>query len=389
MISEIALMSGSPITTSLLDNAAKNSGVQDINQDGGVSYNDLLSQQMKDAQGISAIVPFTSGYIDSVHSGDQQAKSESLLWNAQRENTIESSIGVNFENTKNYDPVLLLRSSHVQGVILYTLDGSMPSPENSSTRRSSGEVRISMQDSNILYRESYTISGQSVLSSIESFDLSSDFVTLAQELSFASKKPIIAEKIAESYKDQSYEISLDTLYPSDGTMYPFKIACRVSNFDYGCDYAPYIAYSSEHKDRFISLIRTAIRKDIDAGVFNAKPIDPEKPIDPVKPAPIHYQNEQVTSITKTDYLGGWYSLTYIYNLDGTSDFPVKVSGAYAVPNGGRQANKETLIQSEADLAEAAQNIVNTMKEDIKRVYDSIPRPTYPQNTEIKESAEYR
>ena len=109
----------------------------------------------------------------------------------------------------------------------------------------------------------------------------------------------------------------------------------------------------------------------------------------MEPAPIHDQHEQVTSITKTDYLGGWYSLTYIYNLDGTSDFPVKVSGVYAVPNGGRQANKETLIQSEADLAEAAQNIVNTMKEDIKRVYDSIPRPTYPQNTEIKESAEYR
>ena len=389
MVSEIVLMGGSPITTSLLDTAAKNSGIQDINQDGKLNYPDLISEQMKDAQGISAIVPFASGYIESVHSGDQQAKTESLLWNAQRENTIESSIGVNFENTKNYDPVLLLRSTHSQGIILYTLDGSVPSLENPSTRRSSGDLRISMQDGNLLYRESYSLSGQSVLSSVESFDLSSDFITLAQELSFASSKPPITQKITESYKDQSYEISLDTLYPSDGTAYPVKIDCRVFNFDYGCDYAPYIAYSSEHKDRFISLIRTAIRKDIDAGVFNAKPVDPEKPIDPVKPAPIHYQNEQVTSITKTDYLGGWYSLTYIYNLDGTSDFPVKVSGAYAVPNGGRQTNKETLIQSEVDLAEAAQNIVNTMKEDIKRVYDSIPRPTYPQNTEIKESAEYR
>ena len=52
------------------------------------------------------------------------------------------------------------------------------------------------------------------------------------------------------------------------------------------------------------------------------------------------QGEQITHTSRTEYLGGGYSLTHIYNLDGTSDFPVKVSGAYAIPNGGRQENKE-------------------------------------------------
>lgn len=64
------------------------------------------------------------------------------------------------------------------------------------------------------------------------------------------------------------------------------------------------------------------------------------PTEPVKLLPTHFQGEQITHTSRTEYLGGWYSLTHIYNLDGTSDFPVKVSGAYAIPNGGRQENKE-------------------------------------------------
>lgn len=88
-------------------------------------------------------------------------------------------------------------------------------------------------------------------------------------------------------------------------------------------------------------------------------------------------------------MGTWYRLTHTYNLDGKSDFPVKITGSYALPNAGRQDNIETLVYASSDLASASDAIIAEIKSLIKKAYDAIPKPTYPQNTELREPGTHR
>lgn len=137
---------------------------------------------------------------------------------------------------------------------------------------------------------------------MESFDLLADFFMLGQAISIDQHRPVVSDTIRETHQGVSYFIKLNTLYPEDGTGYPLAIDCGSDSYpDYGCDRAPYIAYTQEQKERFVSLIRKDIQGDIDSG-YLTKATDPVKPEEPDTPAPTHTPSEQVVYQDKTNYL---------------------------------------------------------------------------------------
>ena len=86
-----------------------------------------------------------------------------MSWNVERQNTLKPYITLDFENTQNHQPILSLRSSSANATILYTLDGTIPTTESSTTHRAANQLNIGMQDAKLLYREVYSINGSQVL----------------------------------------------------------------------------------------------------------------------------------------------------------------------------------------------------------------------------------
>jgi hypothetical protein len=101
------------------------------------------------------------------------------------------------------------------------------------------------------------------------------------------------------------------------------------------------------------------------------------------PKPIHTTNELVSVSGKIDpYFGGWYEVFSQWNLSGTSDFPVRIIGTYALQGLGRQSNMELLAYTEADRITKTNQITSQIQSAIQAQYNSLPKPTYPQNSLI-------
>ena len=88
---------------------------------------------MSQVTGVSKTVPAVSGFIDSIHSGDESAKTRALSNIAKTENYILLSI-VPANNSSDHTPSLRLQTISSSATILYTLDGSSPIPTNPNVK---------------------------------------------------------------------------------------------------------------------------------------------------------------------------------------------------------------------------------------------------------------
>lgn len=179
IISEIMFAKNATITQELLDNAARQSGAEDQNNDGIVNYRDTYSIRMKDVTGVSKIIPATSGYIASIHSGNPTQKTNALSNISRTENHIVARI-IPSANTSDHTPSLELTASSPGASILYTLDLSSPMIGASGTTVGASKLVIPFQNRKIYYREYSVIGGQVVLGKVVGFDLTSDWTELAQ-----------------------------------------------------------------------------------------------------------------------------------------------------------------------------------------------------------------
>ncbi len=110
MVSDILLGRTNPtITQAALDNISRQTGAEDQNNDGVVDYADVYGIQMKDTVGVSKVVPAVSGYIASVHAGDESKKRTALKNIAKTENHLLLTIIPN-PDSNNHTPALKIQS---------------------------------------------------------------------------------------------------------------------------------------------------------------------------------------------------------------------------------------------------------------------------------------
>lgn len=105
---------------------------------------------------MSKIVPATSGYITSIHSGNAANKTAALSKVAKTENHIMTHI-IPANDTNDHAPSLELTTSTPGATILYTLDSSNPVPGGATTRSALSRVVVPFQNAKIYYREYTTI----------------------------------------------------------------------------------------------------------------------------------------------------------------------------------------------------------------------------------------
>ena len=72
-------------------------------------------------------------------------------------------------------------------------------------------------------------------------------------------------------------------------------------------------------------------------------------------------------------------MIYQWNLDGKTDYPVKVIGGYSLPLGGRQANKEVLAQNANDLTTLKNQLISQMQSAIDTEVNAQPKSQYTKN----------
>lgn len=378
----------------ILNNIARETGAKDTNGDGVTDYTtDVLETQMKNIpdDDVSGIVPAVSGYIRSVHTGDSTQKQSALEKIAKTENHIIATIIA--DPGWSHLPALKLKS--ISGDILYTLDLSSPLPNNSSTKIASGEVTLPFWGGKLYYRERYTLGGKTILGKVRGFDLTTDWTELSETgISYntsGSEKQTLEGGV---YKDINYTIITSTNKISPGYTYPKFIGCTVGGpGNAGCDFGPYLAWSPEHENAVRQIMLTAIKTYIDtpSGTVPIPPIVTPPPVvtpppivTPPSPAlPSHPQNQSISITGKVEnYYGGWYEVYNQWNLNGTSDFPVKIIGNYSTQSGWRQPNMEQMAYTEAERQSKTTWMVIDVQDLLAADYKKLPPPTYPPNHEI-------
>lgn len=105
---------------------------------------------------MSKIVPATSGYITSIHSGNTTNKTAALTNVMRTENHIIARI-IPSKDPNDHAPLLELTTSTLGATILYTLDLSSPVPGGATTQSGSSGLLVPFQNAKIYYREYTTI----------------------------------------------------------------------------------------------------------------------------------------------------------------------------------------------------------------------------------------
>jgi hypothetical protein len=445
-----------------LDRWAKESGATDHDNNGTIDYRDILFTSMKNVNDFSRVIPVSSGYIWSIHTGDTVAKTQALINISLSVNNLKVKSIPAQDNPNSHNPALLIESTIKDGKILYTLDGSSPHPNNPKAMLAFWSVVVPAQDNILHYRELSQIDGKDVLWKVKRFDLSMDWIELSQENQIYN--PAGKYERGEQnfpYKNTSYTITTESGIIDPGYLYPKNIWCYIGkDTNEGCDLGPYKAYNVAHESRIIALIHTRAKSYIDEAPIT--PIPPEKPpvvpdnpreiisdgvkykssqywiyhdwtlgtdgkrkypiqlsgeytkkdwkkaplagpivmsasektmkntefentiksiIDKeyeiIKPPPIHKQNEQIVYQENKDYYGGWYSILNQWNLSGTSDYPVKVIGTYAIQNKWRQANIEYTANNETERITLSDKVLADVQSRIQEWYRALPPPNYP------------
>lgn len=100
---------------------------------------------------------------------------------------------------------------------------------------------------------------------------------------------------------------------------------------------------------------------------------------PKPPSPTHAQNSIETTYAQTTYRAGWLQVDNQWNLNGTSDYPVKVIGSYSLPLGGRQVNKEIFAQNANELTSVKNQLIVDMKAAINTEVSAQPKPSFTKN----------
>lgn len=100
---------------------------------------------------------------------------------------------------------------------------------------------------------------------------------------------------------------------------------------------------------------------------------------PKPPSPTHAQNSIETTYAQTTYRAGWLQVDNQWNLNGTSDYPVKVIGSYSLPLGGRQVNKEIFAQNANELTSVKNQLIADMKAAIDTEVSAQPKPNFTKN----------
>jgi hypothetical protein len=299
------------ISNENLDHIARQTGAEDQNNDGIVNYRDLTAIQMRDVTWVSQIVPAVSGYIGSVHSWSVTQKETSLSNIAKTENHITPIIVAN-PYTTDHTPALKLKTVS-PATILYTLDGSNPTPSNPKVRSANSELVIPFQNAKLSYREQFTLNGKSVLGKVTVFNLLSDWTELVQSsatYNSNSKSSTWVENFA--YRNTSYTITSNSNAISTGYTYPKTIDCHIWNkITDGCQYWPYIAWSPDHESRIRELIIVAAKSFIDT---TSVILPPPNLVDIIR--------------NSISYKWSTYTITNTYTLDTVNNartFPVVAS----------------------------------------------------------------
>jgi hypothetical protein len=253
IISELLIAKNTTITTELLNTLARQSGAEDQNNDGVVNYKDTYSIRMKDVTGVSKIMPMTSGYIASIHSGDATMKATALSNIVRTENHIIARI-VPSQNTLDHTPSLELTTSSPGAQILYTLDLSSPIPGGATTRSTTNKLVVPFQNAKLYYREYSSINGQMVLGKVVGFDLTSDWTELAQSsVSANSSGRVIVDTQSLTYKNIPYTVTTLSNSISSQYTYPKTLSCQVwAKKDAGCHLGPYMVWSQNMKHAYMA-----------------------------------------------------------------------------------------------------------------------------------------
>jgi hypothetical protein len=373
----ILTRSGKIISERALDTLARETWVEDTNNDGIINYNDITGKKWTNEWGASLSLPGYKSYLESVYKGDGIAK-----WNAiknlgkMQNHTIISIV----PHPNNHDPLLKIETIG-SGSILYTLDGSSPLPGAPNTNVAQSGVIIPLQDKRIYYREMIQNGSDVQLWKVKSFDLSTDWMELAQQWQkYNTTWRETLDETSYTYNAKTYILRSISNKTSPGYTYPKFLDCQIgTNPLDGCHLWPYVAYNEEHEAKIRELIHAAAQAYINTST--TPPPDTNPPTNPgTSPTlPTHYQNELTNYTTKTNYLGGWYQVQNQWNISGNKDFPVTILGMYATPDGIRQANITAIANNETERLSFSQSMVGRLKGIIEAKYNNLPSPTYPQN----------
>lgn len=98
------------------------------------------------------MVPATSGYIASIHSGNTTYKTAALSNVMRTENHIIARI-IPASDTNDHTPSLELTTTTPGATILYTFDFSSPVPGGATTHSTPSKITVPFQNAKIYYRE--------------------------------------------------------------------------------------------------------------------------------------------------------------------------------------------------------------------------------------------
>ncbi len=372
------------ISQEALDHIARQTGADDQNNDSIINYRDITSIRTKDITGISKVIPAISGYISSIHSGDEAKKMIALTNIAKTENHILPKI-IASANPDDHTPALELTTSSPTSTILYTLDGSSPLPNGPTTKTAMNKLTIPFQSAKLYYREQFSLSGKTVLGKVVGFDLTSDWTELAQtstSYNNSGKENAIVENL--SYKNVPYTLTSISNGISSAYTYPKSITCSVwQKKDATCNSGPYLVWSGEHEVRVRGLIETAVKSYIDTPtvIIGTTPIPligtPSAP--PVAPP----TNLLVTIRDKVVYKWDTYTITNTWTAgpNTTKIFPVRIDVTISWKNGQTYSTTHT-VNTEADRLFFNTQLEKSVKEYIDSNNTTAVPPTYSQNHSI-------
>ncbi len=80
-----------------------------------------------------------------------------------------------------------------------------------------------------------------------------------------------------------------------------------------------------------------------------------------------------------NYHGGYYEVSNTYNLDGTSDFPVRISGVYKAQDHDVALPAILMAANESERIQKSNQMVADIQKILQSAYKPVPAPTFPLN----------
>ncbi|MDD2916566.1 MAG: hypothetical protein PHH70_01840 [Candidatus Gracilibacteria bacterium] len=382
------LKSGGAITTEQLNTATRALGAIDTDGNGVVDYRDLLVHPMTQA---NPAKDATQSFLATIHSGDTVTQ-EHILEQAQiRQNlaTMDLTPGTYGQ------PSVELKKSSAAVKIIYTLDGSIPEVGSGTSRDYISGSKFSYQNAELNYREVFLINGRYEAGENKTFHLQHDPATWSEENQEISANVSNAQT-AETpiiYENGQYTIVTQYNIENNSRKYPGLIWVRIAPKSGYTGQArgirELVTYSASYEQTLRTALIEATQNEIILQKYTKSatpvPVPTPTPTPTPKPdtTPTHPQNSQENAYPHESYKNGWVEVTNQWNLDGKSDYPVKVIGSYSLPIAGRKPNKEALARNVQELTALKNQFVQQMKAEIDAEVNAQPRSNYSQNQLIE------